>query len=904
MWSDLITCIGSNADIKYKLSFLNTLVNVHGINLENQNEINLVKSKIKEFCTDSTQRTGGLLLLYAVVHCSSTLYVDNWSQIVLGSLKIPDSFISREIPLKVLNRMLVNFGRDPDYSDVFSKLIPDIFPSLLSPENDKIYKLSCQSLAFCMKYIPEIAGTIVADIEKLLLKELNNPYGEIVEAIGECFAALPSCIFCLQRKGADGKVDYKQIWCNLFAKVLNTINMLLNNLTRLPEDHEDYVDVKNLPVFAISLEKDNDIPLSLIDIIKSLCQCMAKMMSSENQLVRLPVSDLLKTLTRIIEVQKIIKDQNQDLWIGYLKLGYSQMLIGTYVVLEALILNFSIIEQGRNFVDLMNKSLNAIEKTSFSQSSLSQVKGSTWKLINVWLNQYGSKGSQVIADNKTILQHILADIKIGEKKSIESQQLETTRSDGSMKMANKIFACNHALKVLKNLLETNNYHLQKNHLDEICSMLLRISKEVIRHISQLKSSPVPYSDEKCRIRLYDVLLCCAIYSDPLYSKCILEVQNIFQDAWSTDTSTKVRRICHRFRKLSRYYLNPRKPPPDAVQYSYPKWLNIVQQPVIEGVRSEWGNGTEWNSANGPSSDDQMDDNDVAQDQGENAYSDKMESEGDLMPIEQIEENERHMNHGYSRKSSQPMVEEDSIDDSDIEPTYVSTDSNPQRIGMNDSSHINSFGMQSCVVQYASETRTDRHASEEVPSMRNTVENDFEEHVSAFVEVKSAAQKPSQVAMGNGEWRRKENSVDSDEDDSDMEEEGDEEGEAKEGDEEGEVNEEVSDNAADEASDGKRSPDFDEERPNKRQRCMDEEGDDDMDEDVEDEDAPVNNQSSDEEENEVNNFHAVGKNAGSNSENLIEEESQDDNEDTSCRSPTIREMCNDFVLAEPTAAEIS
>ncbi|GBN60403.1 hypothetical protein AVEN_205278-1, partial [Araneus ventricosus] len=652
--------------------------------------------------------------------------------------------------------------------------------------------------------------------------------------------------------------------------------------------HEDYVNVKSLPVFEIpSSEKANNFPLSQIDIFKSLCQCMAKMMSSENRFVRLPIEGLLEILHRVFRMEKIIKGQNQDPMIGCLKLGYSQMLIGAYVVLEALILNFPMMEQSLNFVFLMNMSLDAMEEISFSQSSLSQVRGSTWKLIDVWLKQFGAKASSNLARDKTILQEILADIDIGEK------QLKTGMVEEKNQKANKIFACTHALKVLRNLLETSSCYMEKNRLDEICNTLLRTSKVVVRHISPIKPFPVPYSDEKCRKMLYDTLLACSIYSDPLQSKCIVEAQNIFNAA-SRDTSTKVRRICHRFRKLSRYYLNPRKPPPDAMQYSHPSMLNRVPQPVIESVRAGWGNGIEWNNANGPSSDDQMDDSEVAHVEGENAYSDKMESEGDLMTIE---ENESHMNHGYRRiakQSSQSMGEEESIDDSDIEPTYVSTDSNPQRIGVNDSSHINSFGMQPCVEQYASETRTERHASEEVvPNLTNSVENNIEEQVSAFVEVKSAAQK-TQVAMGNGEWRKKENTNESDEDDSDMEEEGDEEGEANE----------ESDNAADEASDGKHSPEFDEERPSKRQKCMDEEGDDDVDEDLEDEDIPVNNQSSDEEENEVNNLPVVEQNAGSNSENLVDEESQDDIEDTSCRSPTIREMCGDFVLAEAAVTEIS
>ncbi|GBL97030.1 hypothetical protein AVEN_74618-1, partial [Araneus ventricosus] len=151
---------------------------------------------------------------------------------------IPDSIISREIPVRVVNRMLMNFGHDSDYSDVFSKVVPEILPILLDPKDDKIYKLSCQSLAACMRCVPEIAGTRVADIENLLLKELRNPYGEIVEAIGECFAALPMCILHLQRK--DGPVEYKEIWCNIFTKILNTMNSMFNSILRLTEGNNLY----------------------------------------------------------------------------------------------------------------------------------------------------------------------------------------------------------------------------------------------------------------------------------------------------------------------------------------------------------------------------------------------------------------------------------------------------------------------------------------------------------------------------------------------------------------------------------------------------------------------------------------------------------------------------------------
>ncbi|KAF8792395.1 hypothetical protein HNY73_003996 [Argiope bruennichi] len=740
----------------------------------------------------------------------------------------PDSVIAREIPLNILNRMIINFGSVTDYSEVFSKLMNDILSFLSESDGDKIYKLSCQSLALYMKYLPEIAGSRINDIEEILVKELNNPYGEVIEAIGDCFAALPTCLL---RYHKTNSIQYKDTWCNLIKKFLNTMHLSLNNLMNLSEDMKEYVDVSDLPLFVIP--SSDDIPVAQIDSFKSLCQCMAKVMSSESDSVRLPITDVLEALLRIFQVEKKIKDSNTAVR-GYFILGFPHLLYGAYVVIEALILNFQMMEQSHNFMAFIRMSLDAMEQT-FSQSSVDEMRVSTWKLVNVWLKQYGMKGSYELVKEKSILQKILLDIDI-EGKPLKSSNIEEKNQKPN---ANKIFACTHALKVLKSLLEVGSAYMEKSSLNKISSALLRISKLVLRHVSPKKIYPFPYSDDKCRKMLFDVLQTSLMFCDPSLSRYFIEAFYIFKAA-SKDPSTKVTRICHRFRKLSRYYLNPRKPPPEAVKFSNHNTLNI-QQPVMEHLKADWIKGVNFPNGNAASSDDQMDDGKATHVQDENAHSERIESEHDLMPIEQ--EADSHMNHDYRIiiQSSQSVGAEESVDDSDIEPTYISTDSNPQRLGINDSSRVDSFGLQSCSNQYTNETRTDRQAAEYiVPNLTNNVENNIE-HVS-FVE-KSA----KKVQMENGHWKKEDS--ESDEDESDMDEEGDEE-----------ANEENS--GCDETSDGKRSPEFDEERPNKRQKFIEEE------EDMEDEDIVVNNQLLSDEETEGNHVHVSEEEEG-NSENSME-----------------------------------
>ncbi|GFQ97837.1 hypothetical protein TNCT_380781 [Trichonephila clavata] len=58
----------------------------------------------------------------------------------------------------------------------------------------------------------------------------------------------------------------------------------------------------------------------------------------------------------------------------------------------------------------ISKSLEGIHAASYNETSTRQARSAVWKLCNIWLTQFGAKGSSQMVREKFLIQEILKDI--------------------------------------------------------------------------------------------------------------------------------------------------------------------------------------------------------------------------------------------------------------------------------------------------------------------------------------------------------------------------------------------------------------------------------------------------------------------------------------------------------------
>ncbi|GFQ70109.1 uncharacterized protein TNCT_192961 [Trichonephila clavata] len=871
MWPLLRKAYELNLSIEDKMMYFNLFVNSHNLKLEKEDE-DFVKTKVQELISLPTKRNEGLVLMLTAMEQDPTLYIENWGPIIIGSIKCPGSYISKKLTLKILNRIVVNFSQESVYNDAFQKFIPHILPLLLKLD-DEIYRHSCHTLAVLMRCIPKIVGPHMDEIEEFLFKKMDSMCTKTVEAIAECFAALPTCQMHFKKT----KMVFKDMWRDIYRKISNTFHLILNDILLMSGDDSECININNTNVFKIPVqESETCTVLSRIRTFQTICKCLAKMLSSETSQVELPIEDVLLAIQRVFRVTNLVKLSNTDPNRELLKMAFPGMLNAVFVVFEAIILNFTIIEQCSNIVMFISKSLEGIHAASYNETSTRQARSAVWKLCNIWLTQFGAKGSSQMVREKFLIQEILKDIALDKTDSKQPKLTNEIKSEITVKNS-KVLVCAEALKVLRIMILTGNCFMEKNCMDNISSTVIDIARELMLHLNLSKQFPFPYSNEKCRKRLYDVLLTCSIVGDPLQAKCIMKSVNIFRIALR-DKSAKVSEVCHKGFKYCKLFLNPVKPPPDMIGFSNSDLFNKTVVPTNEAIKENWQNPSDM----GRSSDVDMS-NEEDQSQEEEGCNNTDDS------IRLSHDHEEEDDYGNYRPVSN---ESQNLDDRnpDEEELYGSEI---------DSSQINIMKVKSCQDEHQLvEMKTEKHVSEEreanVPTYHNTHENTMHTNQNcADSESEEEEEEMEEETHVTNYGRENVNGIeypeeeDGDHDEEDVEEE--EEEDINEGDDEY-------------MSDGKHSTDHYDERIVKRQRVMVEAEADETRVNT----SPLSASSSEggtQNEYQVNNKYSPRNKKTTVLTNIKDEENQNDSE-KAVRSPTVKEMCGDFVLAEPESIEES
>ncbi|GIY64761.1 uncharacterized protein CDAR_302921 [Caerostris darwini] len=889
MWPHFDLIFRYEGDLKQRVAYYN-LIKQNNLKLEDDSIVS-IKKKIDELMGKPTTRNEGLILLYNAILQNSSFFVENWGQIIMGSLMATDSFLSKELVLKVLNEIITNFSHEHVCQQSFQKIIPLVMPLLLNMKDEPI-KHTLHTLALCMKNLPDLLGNYVPDIEKFLVKQLSNSDTEVVLASAECFATLPLCVAYSEK----GKFTLREMWKETFLKALNTIEIVLNGILKNKEKI-DYIDCATLPHFKVPIFKEDETfsdedcsILPLIKIFGTLCQWIGKMLRTEACTVDVPVSELFGTFQRIFSIEEVLQINGVDKpRYSLLKLSYPLLLNSSFIILEALISNIPMIEENDSFVKFMLRCLDVTKILVETESVKKHIRGCIWKLLSMWLKRCGSKGVYELITNETLINEVLLDIDIDRTESFKPK-IESNFTYVERGHKEKAEACAQGLKVLKNLIQNGGGIMSKNYMDRIWIEVLNSARYMTLILNSSKVKQAPYSDELCRKMLLEVLLTCSVSSNPLNMKNIILSQNMFKLVSNKDTSLKVFDVCNRANKWFQHFFHPRTPLPRAL--CHPKANNKSQSEIIENIKSHWDNSLH----NGLSADDRITDA-ATTTQRESVYC-NMENEADMMSAEQLEDNSQMTHHSYRKQSSQS---DESLRGFEYEPDYDEIATEPSYIPGDSLKiapiHTSAVNVQSSEVEQSSnaEMKTDVQNSEDTTRAHGyqCSENEKDQVVEilddAVSEKESSPVKPlkEDATISNGLKEYENEEIDDDAGD-----EGDEEDEDEE--EEEEEDEEENENQ----SNNRYTHESDDERAAKRPRISTEE--EQVDEGEEKEESSSQLQSDDEENEEAENDDDIPRQTETSSQEKNSDESQGGCELAErSSSPTITEMCEDLVLAEPT-----
>ncbi|GIZ04284.1 uncharacterized protein CEXT_271661 [Caerostris extrusa] len=822
----------------------------------------------------------GLILLYNAILQNSSFFVENWGQIIMGSLMATDSFLSKELVLKVLNEIITNFSHEHVCQQSFQKIIPLVMPLLLNMKDEPI-KHTFHTLALCMKNLPDLLGNYV---------QLSNSDTEVVQASAECFATLPLCVAYSEK----GKYTLREMWKEMFLKALNTIEIVMNGILK-NNQKTDYIDCASLPHFKVPIFQEDETfsdedcsILPLIKIFGTLCQWIGKMLRTEACTVDVPVSELFGTFQRIFSIEDVLQTNGVDTpRYSLLKLSYPLLLNSSFIILEALISNIPMIEENDSFVKFMRRCLDVTNILVERESVKKHIRGCIWKLLSMWLKRCGSKGVYELITNETLINEILLDIDIDRTESFKPK-MESNFTCVERGHKEKSEAC---AQVLKNLIQNGGGIMSKNDMDRIWIAVLNSARYMTLILNSSKVKQAPYSDELCRKMLLEVLLTCSVSSNPLNMKNIILSQNMFKLVSNKDTSLKVFDVCNRANKWFKHFFHPRAPLPRAL--CHPKANNKSRSEIIENIKSHWDNTLH----NGLSAGDRITDA-ATTTQRESVYC-NMENEANMISAEQVEDNSQMTRHSYRKQSSQS---DESLRGFEYEPDYDQIATEPSYIPGDSLKvapiHTSAVNVQSSEVEQSSnaEMKTDVQNSEGTTRAHGYQfsENDKDQVVEilddAVSEKESSPVKPlkEDATVFNGL-----------KEDDDAGDEGDEEDEDEDDDEEEEEEEE--DEEENENRSIRYAHESDDERAAKRPRISSEDEQvDDEEEEEEKEESSSQLQSDDDENEEAENDDDIRRQTETSNQEKNSDESQGGCELAErSSSPTITEMCEDLVLAEPT-----
>ncbi|GFX19958.1 uncharacterized protein TNCV_1435181 [Trichonephila clavipes] len=850
MWP-LSQMVEPNMSMDDKIMFFHLIGNSENCKLEKGNEEDFVKARIQELIALPMKRKEGLVLMHTAMKQNSKLYLENWGPVIIGSLKCPDSYIPKKLILKILKIIVENFSQESVYNDAFEKFIPDILPLLLNLE-DETYQHCCHTLAVLMRCIPKIVGPHLIEIEIFLLKKLDSMCTKTVEAIAECFAALPTCQMHFKKT----RVDFKDTWLDVYHKILNTIHLILIDILQMSGDDSECINTDTMKVFTIPIQESEKCSiLSRIRTFSTFCKCLAKMMSSETSLVEVPIDEVLLSVQRIFRVTNVLKLTNQDPNLRLLKMAFPVMLNAVFVVFEAIILNFTIIQQSGNVVMFICKSLEGIHAASHNGTSTWRARSAVWKFCTIWLVRFGTKSSFQMVREKFLIEEILKDIALDNTDGKQPKLTHGIKSEVTVKDS-KVLACAEALKALRVMLVNGGCFMESICMDNIFSTVMDIARELMLYLNSSKQFPFPYSNEKCRKRLYDVLLACSLAGDLLQPKCMMISVNIFELALK-DKSTKVSEVCHKGFKYCKLFLNPVKPPPDMIGFSKSNLFNKSVIPTNEEIKENWQS---------PFYPDRSSDVDMSNEEDHSQEKCNNTDENVMLSHDNKEDN------GYGNYREISNVSQN-LDDQNQD--------RKELYGFKvDSSQINIMNLKSGQDEHKmGEMKAEKHVSEEreanVPTYHNTHENTMHTNQNSADSESEEDEMEEDTRATNYETGVNGYNY-TEEEDGDHDEEGEEE----------DINEEADDEEA--------ASDHNDERIPKRPRFMTE---------AEADETEVNNsllsatstEGGTEMETQLNDEDSPRSEKTIPVRNTNDEENQNDSENAA--SPTLNEICESFVLAE-------
>ncbi|XP_054718288.1 uncharacterized protein LOC129227712 [Uloborus diversus] len=258
-------------------------------------------------------------------------------------------------------------------------------------------------------------------------------------------------------------------------------------------------------------------------------------------------------------------------------------------LLETMLLNFPTeMETIAQYITKLFDGLLLASRTNpVTRHQLSQIRSSTWKVLNLWIVQYGVNGVLYILQGN-ILDELRMDIDIRElpaeaTESVKNQKVcLDTYSVKSPVGAWTVSSCCEALGVFRDMFYVGMPFLEQAIVENITADVILI----LCKIQNSKDFPFPYGNVDCRRQIYEVLLAIVISQGPHQSFALRHSVGMFNRGLK-DPSFQIVRICQQGIAHCKNILHPKKHTLPGIQQA------SEQRADEEWQRNAWGSQIPW-----------------------------------------------------------------------------------------------------------------------------------------------------------------------------------------------------------------------------------------------------------------------------------------------------------------------
>ncbi|EFA01004.2 Proline-, glutamic acid- and leucine-rich protein 1-like Protein [Tribolium castaneum] len=486
-------------------------------NMQNPESEKSVIIAVNNLLANGKTRLKGLQLLKdLLLYCSHEVFVENalqWASYCMVQ-HVEDG--SKEIKLNTLAKIIENSNDIETFNKKFATeyLSTTLKACLVTHNNDE--KLSClKCLAQCMKRFPTWFGNHKQKVEAFLIENLDNSCEELTKWAATAF------VYFLETGGAGvNGINYINNFELQFRKICATIQFLYDTfLENVPEINNTLKIEAEIFKFKEFSDPNKIFEITgtrITNCLIFLQTLLAKQYSVEKRIVPKFVVDIIcRGLSVHLCFSRVITDEeiNKLISLRNIQLHLLKLLRIFTTGFQPSLLPFAY---------ELKKSLASVAKRTdvcncFTYDTI--FKTELYKALHIWLMLSKNVNEtyleeivvpMAIKDISPVRKNVLLNLDVSKKgKSANQKEVKDSVQNKKILANNESFHrgndCINALEMLKCLLKGSCLSYNQTLLQEIVSTLVGIVSNL-----QINKVVLPYSDPKCQVKLYEVLI--AIFS--------------------------------------------------------------------------------------------------------------------------------------------------------------------------------------------------------------------------------------------------------------------------------------------------------------------------------------------------------------------------------------------------------